>query len=87
MKLSGSDREELLVAFLNEVVFLHETESAGVARISVATAGANGLDAEVAVATPTVTPAGIVVKAATYHDLRVAQRADGSTDVQVYLDV
>jgi SHS2 domain-containing protein len=87
LTVRARDREGLLVAFLNELVWLHETESKGFSEIDVVAVSPNDLVAEVELAPLPDAPEGIGVKAATYHQLRVEERPGGGLDVRVYLDV
>lgn len=86
---SGRDRAGVLVDFLNELVVLHETEAAafGPVRVGHLDEGGDGctLEAEVTLA-PLADEPELVVKAATYHQLRVEDRASGAL-VEVYLDI
>jgi len=83
----SNDRLGLLVEFLNELVFLLDTEDVGVTAIGVRRVTNADLDAEIMVAPRARRPEGIVVKAATYHGLAVAVSPEAWTEVRVYLDV
>jgi len=87
LTVRAEDRASLLVAFLNELIWLHETESKGFAAIDVIAVSPCDVVAEVELASLPDAPEGTGVKAATYHQLRVETRPDGGLDVQVYLDV
>lgn len=87
IRASGSDAPALLVDFLNELVFLYETEGLGVAAIEVTSLSDTELEAELSVLPFQGEPEGIGVKAATYHRLAVEHRADGGAEVRVYVDV
>jgi SHS2 domain-containing protein len=86
--VEGADAGGLLVAFLDELVYRCETtEGEGLASLRVTRLDAASLDA-VAEFAPTSGPGeGLVVKAATYHQLDVSERPDGTAEVRVYLDV
>ena len=87
LKVRAEDRPALLVAFLNEVIWLHETESKGFAAIDVIAVSPNDLVAEAELAPLPEAPEGIGVKAATYHQLLVEARPGDGVHVYVYLDV
>lgn len=82
----GGDDGSRVVALLNEVVFAVETEQVRIAGVSVRRLG-DRLVAEVEVVATDEPGDGIDVKAATYHQLAVEERLDGSTEVRVFLDV
>lgn len=86
LTLSASDTGGLLVEFLNELVFLHETEEVAVSAVTVRRVSDTELSAELTLGTLGHRPEGVVVKAATYHRLRV-DRGDGRAEVRVFLDV
>lgn len=87
VRASAEDRPGLLVAFLDELVWIHESELAGFVAVDVIGLSEHGLVAEVETAPPPAEPAGVGVKAATYHQLAVETRPDGAVEVRVYLDV
>jgi len=73
--ISGHDREELLVHWLNELLFRHESQGTVTTDVQVQRA----CDSEAA-GTFEAAPAkqtAAHIKAATYHDLRVETVADG----------
>jgi SHS2 domain-containing protein len=85
--LEASDLEGLLVDWLSEVLYLHDSRDAvlaGVTLDSVADAAARGTVVLAPRAGRAV--AGTQVKAITYHRLRVAEIEDGFV-AEVYLDV
>jgi SHS2 domain-containing protein len=86
LTLTGADAGSLLVDFLNELVFFCETEEVAVSDVTVRRVSDAELDAELSLGPLTGRPEGVVVKAATYHRLRVA-RDGGRTEVRVFLDV
>lgn len=83
---TGPDRGAVLVDFLNELVVLHETEAVAFGSVRIYRLTDTEVEAEVATAPLAGEPEG-VVKAATYHQLRVGERAGGGGIVEVYLDV
>ena len=82
----GEDDGARLVALLNEVVFVVETRQARVAGVRARREG-DGLLAELDLVPADEPGEGIGVKAATYHQLAVEERPDGSAEVRVFLDV
>ena len=86
LMLSSADAGALLVDFLSELIYLLEAEQAAVSGISVRRVSDTELDAELTLAPLTRRPEGVVVKAATYHQLRV-ERDDERAEVRVFLDV
>lgn len=87
VRVEGGDEEDLLVGFLNELLYLHETELAGFSRIDVREVSDRALEAEVELVPLREPGAGVAVKAATYHQVAVEQRPDGTVEVRVYVDV
>lgn len=84
VRLEATDAGALLVAWIDELVFLSETRRAVFTRFDVRAAAERSVDAEVhGLAEP---PLRTGVKAATYHRLRVAPEAGGWT-AAVVLDV
>ena len=86
LRASAGDVGALLVDFLNELVFLHETEGLGFASVRVVEASDTDLRAHVEVVPLRGEPEGPPVKGATFHRLRV-DRSDGRVEARVYLDV
>ncbi len=88
VKVEASDRETLLVAWLNELLFLHEVEGFVAADFRIARLTDTGLEAEVWGETMDRARHPLVghVKAATYHLLQVLPRASG-WEAQVVVDV
>jgi SHS2 domain-containing protein len=86
IRISSDDLAALLVDFLNELVFLAETEDLAVAGITVTRLADTELEAELSVAAREHRSEGVVVKAATYHQLSV-DRGPDRTEVRVFLDV
>jgi SHS2 domain-containing protein len=82
LELEGRDRATLLVALVEELIYLADTEGF-VADDSVATLAGNQLHVELRGRRTSVRP---IVKAATYHDLAF-ESTDGSWEARVVLDV
>ncbi|GIU99379.1 MAG: archease [Actinomycetota bacterium] len=87
LRLEGEDPADLLVGFLNELLYLHETELAGFVRVEVEEVSDRALEAEVELAPLRGPGGGVAVKAATYHQVAVERRPDGAVEVRVYVDV
>ncbi len=91
VSLSASDGESLLVNFLNELVFLLDTQGflpAGLEGFVSLTGNACRLEAELPgeTAVPGLRRDGMLVKAATYHGLKL-ERRDGLWRAEVTLDL
>jgi SHS2 domain-containing protein len=82
LEVSGRDHATLLVALLEELIFLADTEGF-VPDQSTVTLSGTGLRAEITGRRTEVTP---IVKAATYHDLEFCE-TDGLWEARVILDV
>jgi SHS2 domain-containing protein len=86
--VEAPDRGALLVGWLDELLYLHETQGVAFAGFHVEEVSDDQVRASVAVA-----PAGdreregVAIKAATFHDLEVRPLPDGSWRARVYLDV
>lgn len=87
VRAQAGDEGALLVDLLNELLFLHETEGAAFVSVRVLSATETEAEAEVEVVPLQEATDGTVVKAATYHQLRVERTPGGETDVRVFLDV
>lgn len=86
--VEGVDLEGLLVAFLNELIYLFEiADGEGLASLKVTRLEPTSLDADVQLAPMDTSGEGLLVKAATYHQLEVSERPDGTAEARVYLDV
>ena len=85
--VEAEDPGALAVEFLNELLFLHETEEAGFGGVRVVRADDRRAEAEVELVPLPGEPEGTAVKAATYHRLAVERRPDGAVELRVYLDV
>lgn len=87
VRVEGADEEDLLVGFLNELLYLHETELAGFAGVHVREVSERSLEAEVELVPLREPGTGVAVKAATYHQVAVERRPDGTVEARVYVDV
>lgn len=86
--VEARDLESLLAAWVDELVYVHETEDVVFGGFRVQRVSEQGLGAQVRVAPRGARNLeGIGVKAATYHRLQVGQAADGSWFARIYLDV
>lgn len=83
--LVGPDRGALLVDLVNELLLLHETEGMALVEPRVSELTSTSLEGSIGLAPLAEEPEGIV-KAATYHRLRVDE-GEGSATVEVYVDV
>lgn len=86
--VEGADDGELLVNWLNEIIFLFETRHFLPTNFSIDHLEADRLNARVAGATFDAASHSVEreVKAATYHQLRVEQR-NGTWFARIYLDL
>jgi SHS2 domain-containing protein len=82
--IDGSDKEELLVNWLNELIFLHETENISVVACQVLALTPTHLTAHVTERTTQETL--LVIKAATYHNLLI-QETDHGVETTVVFDI
>ena len=87
VQVSATDEPGVLVAFLNELIWLHETQYVGFAEIDVIAASDQDLIAEVETVTLQEAPGGLGVKAATYHQLEVGRPPGVGVEIRVFLDV
>ncbi|MFH1501461.1 MAG: archease [Candidatus Eisenbacteria bacterium] len=73
------DLENLLVRWLSELLFLHHSEGVLLSRFEVVSLGGGSLTANVAGERIDAArhPAGLEIKAATYHDLLIDESTDG----------
>ena len=83
---SASDLEGMLVAFLNELIHLHETREAMPGVIHIERLTNTQLEAAVEYAPLAGEAETTGVKAATYHGLQVKETPEG-VEARVYLDV
>ncbi len=87
VEVRADDREALLVSWLDELLYLHESEDLVFGGIRVERVGETRVEATVrAAARGSRRLEGIGVKAATYHRLRL-HRGRGGWTATVYLDV
>jgi SHS2 domain-containing protein len=86
--VEAPDREALLVGWIDELLFLHESRDVVFGGFTVRRVDDGELDGSARTA-PTGNRAleGTAIKAATFHRLRVAQKQDGTWRARVYLDV
>lgn len=88
VEVEASDREALLVAWLDELLYIHEIEDAVFTGIAVAAVEETRVRARVRLSSRAGRELeGVGVKAATYHRLQVARGSDGTWSARVYLDV
>jgi SHS2 domain-containing protein len=85
--VSAADPGGLLVDWLNEVLWLTETRRAALAGVRVGRVGDGTARGSVLVSSGGQAPDGTLVKAVTYHRLRVEPDPGGGWLVEVYLDV
>ncbi|MBD3236443.1 MAG: hypothetical protein GF330_07055 [Candidatus Eisenbacteria bacterium] len=92
LEVSGLDLEELLVAWLNEILYRFESEGLLLAEVTSAELSAGEDDHRFGARCrgerydPQRHPPGVGVKAATYHNLRIAPDRLGHYDVTLVLD-
>lgn len=88
VRVEATDRETLLVAWLNELLYLHEAEEFVAAECTITRLSETALEAEVWGETVDRARHRLVghVKAATYHLLRV-RPSGGGWEAQVVVDV
>ena len=87
VEVSAGDPGGLLVDWLNEVLWLLEEGQAMVAGVRVERVGDGTASGEVVLAAGGPEPDGTLVKAVTYHRLRVEPDPGGGWLAEVYLDV
>ena len=92
IEVSGIDLEELLISWLGEILYRHESDGlllAGCDELRI-TPEAGGFRLRARVAgeprDPARHPAGAPVKAATYHNLRIAPDENGLYEVTIIFD-
>ena len=84
LQLEGIDRESLLVAWLNELLYLHESEGLGFERLEIQHLDETNIQAKV---TGTPTQQWLKdIKAVTYHNLAIRETESG-LEVTLVLDV
>ena len=86
--VSADNREDLLVAWLNELIYLHDTEGILFSRFIVRHLSEKELEADCYGEKFDISRHGIKtgVKAATYHNVRIEEESGGCR-VQVLLDI
>jgi SHS2 domain-containing protein len=88
VEVEAPDQSALLVSWLDELLYVHETEDAVFTGLAVDRVDDTTLSARVR-----LSPRGdrelegVGVKAATYHRVKVARESGGGWNAQVYLDV
>jgi protein archease len=87
VEVSAGDPGGLLVDWLNEVLWLREVRQAVVSGVRVERVGDGTASGEVVLAAGGPEPDGTLVKAVTYHRLRVEPDPGGGWLAEVYLDV
>jgi SHS2 domain-containing protein len=87
VEVSAGDPGGLLVDWLNEVLWLREVRQAVVRGVRVERVGDGTASGEVVLAAGGPEPDGTLVKAVTYHRLRVEPDPGGGWLAEVYLDV
>lgn len=83
VRVTARDRAALLVEWLNELVFRADTAGKACVDVAFEALGDTELVALVREADAPLVPA---IKAATYHDVRVGERAGGGFEARVVLD-
>ena len=84
-KVTAPDLESLLVDFLNEALFIMQSQKVAIGKVVF-----RALESTSAEGNFTVTPVtGFTqdVKAATYHDLRILRRTEGWLETIIVLDI
>ena len=84
INLRGVDSESLLIAWLNELLYFHESENLGFDRLEILSLEANQIDARVSGAK--VQQWIKDIKAATYHNVTIHSTETGF-EVTIVLDV
>jgi SHS2 domain-containing protein len=87
VEVSAGDPGGLLVDWLNEVLWLREVRQAVVRGVRVERVGDGTASGEVVLGADGPEPDGTLVKAVTYHRLRVEPDPGGGWLAEVYLDV
>lgn len=83
--IDSMDEESLMVDWLSELLYLHETTGALYSDCTVLRWTATHLEAQVT-GYPPVEPPAVHIKAVTYHQLLIQANAEGWT-AQVYFDI
>jgi SHS2 domain-containing protein len=82
VSVEGTDYESLLVNWLNELLYLHETQNAVYKVFEIVDLSHQGLKATVCGAT--TADVYTIIKAATYYDLDISETAEGYTATIVF---
>jgi SHS2 domain-containing protein len=85
LEVSGSDREDLFVAYLNELIYQAEANGEAYEKVLFESLGETHLSARVS--GRKARSFGAVVKGATYHDLALRVRPAGLWEADVVLDI
>lgn len=87
IEVESGDAGGLLVDWLSEVLYLHETKNAAIAGVEVTSADERRAEGSVTLVPLRVAPEeGVQVKAITYHQLKVERTGNGWL-AEVYVDV
>lgn len=87
IEVESGDAGGLLVDWLSEILYLHETRNAAIAGIEVTSADERRAEGSVTLVPLRAAPEeGVQVKAITYHQLKVEQTGNGWL-AEVYVDV
>jgi SHS2 domain-containing protein len=86
VRVEGADRDALLVAWLDEVMFRLEEAGTRLAGLDVRSVGEGAAEAGMVLAEAGEPPDGTELKAATYHQLAI-RRSDDGYEATVYFDV
>ena len=85
LELVAEDVESLLVAWLNELLYLHETSGEVLVDVRIVTWTPSSMVADILPAPP-LTPPQTMIKAVTYHCLRIVAQSTGWL-ADYYVDV
>jgi SHS2 domain-containing protein len=85
----GSEYESLLVNWLNEVLYYTDARRLALGRFDISLLSDTAVEcvAHGEPRDPLTHPARLIVKAVTYHQLRVTQETSGAWSADVYVDV
>ncbi|MDA8175393.1 MAG: archease [Nitrospiraceae bacterium] len=88
VKAKGDNPESLLVNFLNELVFIFDTKGMLGKKVAVSSLGNGAIAATISGEEfdPERHPRGLLVKAATYHNLKVESK-NGQWELEVIFDI
>ena len=85
LELTAEDGESLLVAWLNELLYLHETSGEVLADVRIVAWSPSSMVADILRAPPMIPPQ-TMIKAVTYHRLRIVAQSTGWI-ADYYVDV